>query len=38
MAAPSVAAASVIYADNQLYGTAFTLPATPSKVTTWSAP
>ena len=38
MAAPSVAAASVIAADNQLYGTAFTLPATPSKVTTWSAP
>ena len=38
MAAPSVAAASVISADNQLYGTAFALPATPSIVTTWSAP
>ena len=38
MGAPSVAAASVILTDSKLYGTAFTLPATPANVTTWSAP
>jgi len=38
LAAPGVAAASSISSDNQKYGSAYTLPATPANVVTWSSP